>query len=510
MDSKLVLLKLITLIYCETICKDINRRSDDLAKDVVEHLKLPKFLGDSDMGRSIIISLREMLYWMLSEPLDQSPDGVEIVQRLRIIAGDDASTKSIIDTIEGYAGLTDEELVEKRNRLEREVKSFLTKMAVKDVVDKAYRALTYDDKQVDVRKLIHNTIADLEVYSGSWSDQDSEFVLNLMTMNDVGSIKTVLEKARENVSGGGRGLRTGWQALNRMFGDEGELRRGMQVVVGGLTHNYKSGFCHDLFRHFCIYNTPAPNDPTKKPLLIYASCENEASEDLLRMYVALRENETKQAVDMTMIDVDEASAYVSRRLQETGWNVVMLRIDPTDFTPQDLFALVLKYEEAGYEIAAIVWDYLALINKKSLGGNTFGGEDIRSLFQLTRTFMSARDILFVTPHQISQEAMMLKRGGTTNFLQDVAGKNYWDGSKRLANEVDLEIFVNIDQRDGRSYLGVARGKHRKVKQTPKKDLVFYMPMADDTLSFGILDDINDEDSSIPSLLSIGSGAVDFD
>lgn len=509
MDSKLVLLKLISLIYCETILTNKAKRYDNLAIDLIDRLKLPKFLGDSDMGRSIIISLREFVLWLI-EIEKADVDRTEVIQRLRIIAGDDRATCDYIKTMLMYDDLSEEEIEEKCQRLEREVKAFLMKIAVKDIIDKAYRNLTYDEKHINVRQLIHNTIADLEVYSGTWSEEEAGFVMNLMNMSDISSVKSVLEKARDGNSGTGRGLKTGYQALNRMLGDENEFRRGMMCVVGGTTHSYKSGLCHDIFRQFCIYNDPVLNDPTKKPLLIYASCENEAAQDILRMYVALVENETRQAVDISTIDIDEASLYVAKRLQERGWNVVMLRIDPTDFKVQDLFTLVLRYEEAGYEVVSIVWDYLALINKKDLAPGGFGGEDIRMLFQTVRTFMAARDILFITPHQLSQDSVMLKRAGSTNFLQELVGKNYWDGSKRLANEVDLEIYVDIQVKDNRSFLGVARGKHRKVKQTPKRDLMFYLPMVDESLSFGILDDINGNDSSVPSLLSINSGAIDFD
>jgi hypothetical protein len=124
--------------------------------------------------------------------------------------------------------------------------------------------------------------------------------------------------------------------------------------------------------------------------------------------------------------------------------------------------------------------------------------------QKVRTFMSARNILFVTPHQLSQEAMSLKRSGVGKFVQEIAGKNYWDGAKRIANEAELEIYVDIVEQDRRHYLAVQRGKHRTVKATPLKYRFTYLPFAE--VGY-IPEDIEGEDRSLESLVSADAAAT---
>lgn len=505
MDSKLVLIKIITLLYCESICKRISHRSTGLAQDIISRLKLPEQVTETDNGRNVIVGLRETVMWMCDQAENEEFDFNALLQRVRLNAGDDFTVFQAFEDVDRYHNVDDESLAKMCAGLHGELKNFLHQWAIREIIHKAHRELFYNKKPLDWRKYVENLVADLEAFSNGWGKTEQEFVLNLMSMSNPDSLKSVLEKAKEDTEGQG-GFKSAWQAFNRMMGESGQMRRGMFVLVGGLTHCYKSGIVHDLFRHSCLYNDPVADNPDKKPTILYFSSENRAEEDLIRMYVALKENETKEAVDVSQIDRDEAAAYVAEKLTSRGWNVEMIRIDPNAFTYQELYDTVLRYESAGCEVHAIFFDYLALINRKGCQSSMIG-EDIRLLMQRVRTFMSARNILFVTPHQLSQEAMALKRAGVGNFVAEIAGKNYWDGSKRIANEADLEIFVDIVERDKKHYLAVHRGKHRTVKATPLKYRSFYLPFQE--VGY-VPDDIHTEDSSLESLTTAEAGMeIDF-
>lgn len=103
-----------------------------------------------------------------------------------------------------------------------------------------------------------------------------------------------------------------------------------------------------------------------------------------------------------------------------------------------------------------------------------------------------RKILFITPHQLSTEAKMLKRQGVENFVQEIANKGYYDSCKTIDQEVDLEVYIDIVKINGRSYLTIQRGKHRKVGITPEADL-FTVYRFEDVAS--IPDDIDGRDMS---------------
>lgn len=508
MDSKLVLIKLITLVYLEGTVERHHDRSFDLSDQIIGTLKLPEQITETETGRNTIVGLRETVRWMMDEGEKAVYDYSNLLQRIRLNAGDDESVFLAFDeTIKHVRKDDDKEAILKFCESQyKELSTFVSQNKIKEIIKRAHHDAFYASKKVNWKNFVNDVVNDLEAYGGGTTQNEFEFVLDLVSMNDVTSIQSVLEKAMEDTVGG-NGFKVGMQAYNRMFGHSMDLRRGMFVLVGGLTHNYKSGFVHDIFRHACLYNKPVVGEDGLKPTIIYVSSENRAEEDVMRMYVALKENETKEAVDITTIDPKEAAEYIQRRLTETGFHVDMVRINAHDFTYMDIINLVLRHEAEGREVQAIFFDYLALISKRGCEASMIG-EDIRLLIQRTRTFTSARDILFVSPHQLSQEAMGIKRTGVNNFLGEIVGKNYWDGSKRIANEADLEIFVDIVQRNKKFWLHVARGKHRTVKVTPVEYREFYVPFS----SVGyILDDINGEDSSVRSLTeNEGSISLDWD
>lgn len=84
-----------------------------------------------------------------------------------------------------------------------------------------------------------------------------------------------------------------------------------------------------------------------------------------------------------------------------------------------------------------------------------------------------RDILFITPHQLSTDALTLFRNGVTgfDFLDEMIGsKNYYSESKQIAQVVDGEIFLTkakVGKKDWRLYVG--KGKHRSPTITPDED-----------------------------------------
>lgn len=499
MDTKLLLVKMISLLYCESLATKVQRRSTDLAATVLQHIKTPEHVTETDQSRATIIGLRETLAWMMDQG-NETYDHNALLQRVRMNANDDYSVFQAFEETEHYQEMGPDDILQAASSLYKEIKYALDQMDIRDLVHKYHRKIFYGRENIDYRELITSLIADLEPYAQNWTDDQQAFVLNLVNTSDPGSLADILEKGKDDFEGIG-GLKSGWQANNRMLGESGQFRRGMFVLVGGLTHMYKSGYCHDLFRHFSIHNDPEPDDPEKKPTLLYFSTENRAEEDVLRMYTALKENETGEAVDVSQIDTQEAGEYISRRLTERGWTSDMLRIDPDQFSYYDLINVVLEYESKGHEIHGIVFDYLALINKAGCQSSMIG-EDIRQLMQKVRTFMSARNILFITPHQLSQEAMSLKRSGVQNFVAEIAGKNYWDSSKRIANEADLEVFVDIVQQNNHSYLAVHRGKHRTVKNTPVADRHFFLPFSD--VGY-VPDDLHGEDRSLKHLTSAEAG-----
>lgn len=116
--------------------------------------------------------------------------------------------------------------------------------------------------------------------------------------------------------------------------------------------------------------------------------------------------------------------------------------------------------------------------------------------RLTTYLDTKRKITFITPHQLSTEAKRLIREGRQDFVKEIAGKGYYAGSSQLDQEVDLEIYIHIEEVNGRYYLCIQRGKHRKVTITPLEHLYAILPFQE---VGGICDDVNGIDSSVSRL-----------
>jgi hypothetical protein len=284
----------------------------------------------------------------------------------------------------------------------------------------------------------------------------------------------------------------GLQGFNRMWGKKRGARQGEFLIIGALPHMYKSGLCMDIFRWICLYNTPIRKDPKKQPLIVYCSFENDLPPNIMQLYKLLKEHETGITVDPKTIDVKEAFEYLKARLQATGYAVKMVHYDPTNYTYQDMFDQVIKWELEGYELHAFLCDYLNMMSLKGCDHSGATGGAIRDLYRRTRNFMSRRGIFFATPHQLSPGARQLVRNGSEeDFAKEVATKGYYDGCSKIDQEADIEIISHIVEVNGIKYLTLKRGKHR-YNVTPVSDtFVVYRFME----VGGIVDDINKPDTS---------------
>lgn len=490
MDSKLLIVKCITLLYRESELEHTSG-SADLCRKVVETIRIPETSISMQSGREVIVGLRSTLNWMLDHN-EKKYDRTQLLQRVRINTKDDTYLYNAV--VDGIAHLEDEEEIKKQILNYRmELQDYLASQSINTIIAKAFNRINiFSDGQVDYRKFVREIYDELEPYTHNIVESRHPSVVDHVSFDNEEGVAEVLSRSKSEISAEGV-LVTGWQGINRMLGQTGGIRRGEFVLVGALQHNFKTGFCLNLFKHLALYNIPYMRDSAKKPLLLHFSLENELTTNILWLYANLWENETGQACDINSIDVTEASRYIKERMQVNGYAIDMVRVDPNQCTYHDFADMILKYEAEGYEVHAIVCDYLAMMNKGGLDRSGPTGSEVRELFRRVRNFCAPRGIAFVTPHQLSTEAKMLTRQGVENFVQEIANKGYYDSSRTIDQEVDLEIMIHIEKIAGDgSYLTCQRGKHRGVQITPEKDLYCVLPFRD---IGGILDDINGKDNT---------------
>ena len=313
-------------------------------------------------------------------------------------------------------------------------------------------------------------------------------VINQVDLGDDKSLFEIFERAQRVVSGD-EIYRFGWIDLNDMC--QGGIRPGEFMTHAALQHNYKTGFNLSLFAQIALFNKPLTKDLNKKPLLLRISAEDELEANLIFLYQYLKYNETKQFVSTKGIPVEEMGAYVQERLKINGFNIKLIRVNPSDWTYHNYFELINKLESDGYSVEVCFFDYLGKTSTQGCTSSGPTGTDLRDLFRRIRNFNAQKRIAFITPHQLSTDAKTELRNGVpeSEFVKLIANKGYYERSKQLDQEIDLEIYHHIFKRNGRTFLSVQRGKHRLPTVIPEKYKYFILEFPE---AMPIPHDIEDE------------------
>lgn len=490
MDERHLLVSIISLLYHSArLDATASQSYRELCRDLLTTIKLPDLAIGTNEKTSAISALKRTSSTMadISTPVIYTKD--ELLQRLKI---DCAQDKSLFDVFQSTVGfdLLDNEILATCVRTSKHLKDYRAEKKLNDKLRKASAQLNFSRSEItDFRAWAREIADELEPFITVGEDEQDPAIVGMADLSDLESITTVYEEVATTEQGEA-GLKTGYQAINRML--RGYFRPGDNVVIGALPHQYKTGFSLTLFRQIADYNTPFLRDKTKKPLLIRISFEDNLGMNFDFLYKSYKQNETGIVEDYSGVPAAEKARYVKEKMEAGGFHIKMYRVDPSRWTYRDLIGLVLKLESQGYEIKLLMLDYLQQLPADSLKQNGPTGSEIRALFRVIRNFTNSRGIVMVSPHQLSTEAKQLIRDGRDNFVKGLPGKGYYDSCKTIDQEVDIELFIHIETINGVSYLTIQRGKHRLNGQTDPLDLYTALPFLKKGV---ILDDINKEDSS---------------
>jgi hypothetical protein len=482
MDNKLLLVKAITLLYRESLLLTKNTNSSDLVRTVLENIKLPELNISLNRERDILYSLKQTALEMSENPPDHEYDKDELLQRLKMnTADDDKLYESLVSGIDPE--LSEQAIKRTVVNIQKSIHNHFREQKVDEVLSKgSYQFRHQRDKIKNIHTWLSELIANLEPFQVAAVTKDPALVAEV-DIGDLNSTQEVFKVVNENSSGKSV-IRSGIQGINKMT--QGGFRRGESWVVGALQHNFKTGFTLGLFKQFAMYNKPIMIDPKKKPLLVRISFEDEIDKNLQWLYQSIQENETGEKCIAGQASIEEMARYIKERLEINGYHIKIRRVDPTQWTYMHLCNYITELESEGYEIHVLMVDYLAMLPTT---GCTIGpmGSDVRDMFRRVRNFCSVRKITFITPHQLSTEAKQLIREQRSDFVKEIANKGYYDKCKTIDQEVDGELYIHIEKKNGKSYLTVQRGKHRIPTLIEDEDKYIVLPFHD---VGAIRDDIN--------------------
>ena len=254
--------------------------------------------------------------------------------------------------------------------------------------------LTYNLNNGNIKKSVADDILEilpeLESLCNKTSTKDAG-ILNTVQLSSKDDMENIVKSLKENKGEGGI-LKTGWVQLNNMM--QRGFRRGQTGIICSLQHNYKSGFLKSIFMQMARYNKPQLRDPKKKPTLVYLSFEDETIDTLEFMYTYLYYHENRKLPENTDDDLKNLSTeqiqdYVIKRLGQNGFEIFLVRADPTLWTYQSIFGYVNQLEAQGYEVQALFIDYLAILPTTGCDNSGPMGTALRDMFRRVRNFCSS-------------------------------------------------------------------------------------------------------------------------
>jgi len=501
MNDKLLLTRCINLLYKESLLENHNDNSKELVKSVLNKIKTTDISVGVKSESDIIDSLKKFITELcVMDMEDYNKD--DILQSLKIILSDDERTYTVIEQMlneDPSVGGLKRSIISTRKRLT----DYFKELKLVEILNNAsYKMKFKRDKIEDTKDFISELIASLEPLQVSTASKDPA-ILNDIDLSDDKALVEAFEGVKDE-NNGNKVYKTGWSALNRML--QGGIRPGL-TTIGALQHKYKTGFSLTLFKQLALYNKPLTKDPTKKPLLLRISFEDDLNLNLQFLYQSLKYDETREYVDVRNTDTETMAKYVKDRLQVNNFYIKLLRVNPDEWTYRSICNAVIEYEAMGYNVEVLMLDYLSKIPTIGCSNTGVTGSDMCDLFNKMRNFCSARDIACITPHQLSTEAKQLIRNGMPEdqFVKQVAGLGYYQHTRSLDQIIDCELFIHVFKHQKESYLTVQRGKHRIPTIANDKDLYFILKFPK---KMPIPDDREGEDQSIPSLSAITSNADD--
>ena len=492
-DKKLVLVKVITLLFRESSLAEKSGNSIDLVRTILDEIKPSEVNLSINQDKDLVTHLKETAIYLCG--LDKV-DKNDLLQRLKVNCNyDDKLFEAFKEGID--KDMDDGSLKRTILSMRKFLNDYFRENEITKIIKIIYNDIIYNrDKIKNLKTYLGESIIRLEPYTIEATRKDPA-IIGTIDLCDTNSLNLAIEEIKNQMDSTGI-MKTGWQGLNRML--QGGFRRGEQWVTPALQHKWKTGHTLTLFKQLAIYNTPYLLNKNKKPLIIRFSFEDNLSTNVQFLYQNMYFNEHGDLDDISKISSSYMAGYIKDKLNANGFHIKMERIDPTTWNYRDFQNRLLELEADGYEIVACIADYLGLIPTRGCEDGP-SGHALRDLFRRMRAFTSSRGIIFITPHQLSTDAKQLIRDGKPDFVKNLPGNGYFSGSKQLDQEVDGIYYLHIEKMNKRAYLTIQHDKHRGLDVLNEDDRYFVLPFPE---KGPIIDDLN---RSEITLRKVGGGPI---
>lgn len=508
MNDLLLLVKVLSALYQAKKIKDNNLISELV--DTLNELPTPN-VDIYQQDKEVRDGIKASINWLLEQRDDEPIIKSMLLQRVNLFCKNDPALKDAITL--GMEDIPSEEaarraiykhLTEIRVESEGEVFSKKFKKSIKDFYFKDVGDLTKADwsNLLDIVQERINTSAE---------ERQTEIVASVNT-EDPNSFEDIINLAKKENSKEGI-LRTGLQGLNQALEPDGGLRRSKFYLINALTNRGKSLSVSHLIFGVGMYNKPQLRNKAKIPTILLESGEDGLDMIIMRMYklaITITKNEVS---DFANTENQDIVSTIANCFKENGWFLIINHVDPGRDNAQTMFARVRALEVKGHEIIAWAYDYCGLQDYESMHGDS-KSDKLQMHFRKIRSFIVARGICFMTPHQLSPAAKQRLQESDEEseiyFAKEVAGKSLTETSTKITNEVDVEITFHVAKTSFKNYFTGCIGKQRGEGCEPQKRFFIYDLDPDKGLVHDVLGKPKFRRSLTQSININGDLATDFD
>lgn len=234
-------------------------------------------------------------------------------------------------------------------------------------------------------------------------------------------------------------LKTGIKYLNNML--NGGFEAGRCTLILGTAKSYKSGLLLSIAHWIKRYNKDYKvKDKTKTPAVLYLTQENSLRETLERLY-----NLKFKSTNINDISIDRAINKLKGRLHVTEddpIDVIHMYRRNKSITTEDLYYIIDELENSGYEIIALVHDYIKRIRPSVKG--TEVRYDLANVVDDFCTLAKTKNIAVITAHQLNREAARIIENAIAKGTQDIAkqlGSSNVGDSWAVIENADISMII---------------------------------------------------------------------
>ncbi len=290
-------------------------------------------------------------------------------------------------------------------------------------------------------------------------------------------------------------LQTGIQCLNTQLG--GGYEAGRTYIYLGISGGFKSGLLLHIALWIKKYNEHLkPKDPTKRLCVLYITQENSRKETLARMFSILTNNDIKNYTPQEAISI-----LRNKGLADEGMNLKILYRPNKSISTDDLYDIIQEIEDEGYEVCALVHDYIKRIrpstNEKDL--RIALGDVVDEFCVLAKT----KNIPVISANQMNRSAFSVIENAVNSNKQNISkmlGASYTGESMLVIENADQATIITREfkKSTGKEYLTFNEIKSRGKRTTLQW---FAHPFTEGEDAMSLEEDVNEKKSL--SLLDLG-------